>query len=158
MNRSDSIPSPNSRRASGSSATGNKLTTQDSTSMSALHHRSIQGNREHERKRDILMQGGRLLRERQTSEDASINPNDSAPLTPDSSRYSPKLFESSRYNSSLSSLHSVGSANSLQHLQNGLLEDSSPQSARDSAELPQIKRQYKDRLLEIAELENERCV
>ena len=104
------------------------------------------------------MQGGRLLRERQTSEDASINPNDSGSLTPDSSRYSPKLLESSRYTSSFSSLHSAGSASSLQHLQNGLTDEGSPQYSRDSVELSQLKRGYKERLLEIAELENERCV
>ena len=158
MNRSESIPSPNTRRSSGSSASGNKFTTQDSTSMSALHHRSIQGNREHERKRDILMQGGRLLRERQTSEDASINPLETNSLTPDSSRYSPKLLESSRYTSSLCSLHSSGSTSSLHHLQNGLMEGYSSQESRESPELTQVKRQYKERLLEIAELENDRCV
>ncbi|KAI6645824.1 Leucine-rich repeat flightless-interacting protein 2-like [Oopsacas minuta] len=144
MNSSDTPPS--ARRGSAGSSSLNKYSCQDSTSMSALHHRSIQGNIEHEKKRDILMQGGKLLRERQTSEDASINSAvapgsfDSVAQTPEQN--SPKLHEYPRYSSQPSE---------SSHLHNGVIEEASLGTNK-------IKRQYKERLLEIAELENDKTL
>ena len=147
MTNNEGSPAPFLRR--GSSTSLNKFSNQDTTSMSALHQRSRQGNREHERKRDILMQGGRLLRERQTSEDAT---NNSVPsiyeqpsLTPDLGRTSPKLTEPSRY----STEQSVKSFRSSPSLHNGISEEFSQETIK-------LKKQYNKRLLEIAELENDR--
>ena len=154
-----SYPSPSSRKAL-TPATGNKFTSnQDNSNMSALHFRSIQGNREHEKKRDIRTQGAMLLRERQTSEDASMNNSGSpapdtshSPNTPEYSRHSPRLLDTY---ASISSSHSVGSTGSLPHLHNGLTEVQENEQLQEAA---LIKKQYKERLLEIAELENDRYI